>query len=273
MKELVKDIVGGFLVSVRPAKAVKLSKTGITLTDELNLEERLMRHALLKRAERGNDHDGLQNMHKEYWVKKGDGFFSRNTDRFQTLFKPHSGPVIQGLREQLEKTSEPYRSLVEIGTGNGHLLNYLSVKFPRIERFIGIDLSPDQIKSVKKKYEGNDRLEFVAADGFEWVRDHGEANTIFVTFGGVLEYFAQKRLEAFFRTVNRLENVLFLTMEPNAADHNFRIHPDSRPYGHESSFSHNYPLLFKKAGFQVWHESTMFHVKGSHYFSVTGACS
>ncbi len=144
---------------------------------------------------------------------------------------------------------------MEIGTGNGKVLEYLSSEFPKIEKFIGIDLSQAQIEINKKQYQKNSKLEFVASDAYEWVKENGQSNTVFVTNGGVLEYFTEERLQLFLKEIYKLGKIYFVAIEPNSIEHNFEANPNTETYGNERSFSHNYPKLFKNAGFGLWHFS------------------
>ncbi|WP_178984934.1 class I SAM-dependent methyltransferase [Winogradskyella helgolandensis] len=249
--------VGNLLVYLRPEKAQQLRENGLTLVLNNNLThvERLMRNAILNKIEKKSDYNTLESLHKSYWVNQGDDFCSDTEARFESEFLPNWAFVFDILKEELKNETNIFKSLVEIGTGNGSVLNYLSTEFPKIEKFVGIDLSPDQTKINNEKYNGNSRLEFVAADGLDWIRENGSSHTIFVTSGGVLEYFTQPRLQEFFKEVNSLGKIIFIAIEPKGVTHNFEKNPNSELYGHERSFSHNYPKLFKEAGFNVWHNS------------------
>ena len=112
---------------------------------------------------------------------------------------PESKLTCNALQEQLLKEPNQFRILVEIGTGDGSVLDYLSSKFPEINSMAGIDLSEVQIENNKVHDKENPKPEFVAADGLDWVEKHGHENMVFVTFRGVLEYFAELRLQEFIK--------------------------------------------------------------------------
>lgn len=97
----------------------------------------------------------------------------------------------------------------------------------------------------------------MTSDALDWVKEHGQGNTIFVTSRGVLEYFMEPRLQELFNEINRLGKTFFIAIEPNGANHNFETNPNSQLYGHEPSFSHNYPELFKMQDLQYG----IFHKK------------
>lgn len=255
--EILSSTFGNLLVTLNPKKAQQLSEKGMTLIMNNNLSktERLMRRAILKKTEKNNDYDTLAKYHENYWTNQGSDFFSATNNYFEDIFLPDCSFVFELLKEELKTHPKSFNTLVEIGAGNGNVLNYLSNQFTEIDHFIGIDLSATQVDLNNKKYEAQKKLNFVASDGFEWVKKNGTSNTIFVTSRGVLEYFTEERLLDFLKTVNTLGKTIFIAIEPNGTDHNFNINPNSQPYGPERSFSHNYPKLFKNAGFNVWHVS------------------
>ncbi len=273
---LITSTLGNALVALRPEKARQLSENRIALVhrnkNNLSLSERLMRAALMKKLEKIQDYDTIAEQNREFWIKhNATELFSELEDTFKTDFLPHCTFIFQLLKKELSNAPKEFPTLVEIGTGNGDVLDYLSSEFPEIERFIGIDLSRDQIELNNVKFNHNNKLEFVAADAYDWVKEHGQGNTIFVTSRGVLEYFLEPRLQELFNDINRLGKTIFIAIEPNGADHDFETNPNSQLYGHEPSFSHNYPKLFKNAGFEIWHFSQKVWHKASDMQTFVGA--
>ena len=266
---LLTSTIGNLLVVLRPKKVEELKRTGLTLatTDKLSFSERLMRGAILIKAEKARNYRDLEQLHINYWEEKGAEFFADTEASFESDFLTDCAFIFDLLKDELKKSPETFDTLVEIGTGNGKVLNYLREKFPNIKEFVGIDLSKEQIEINAKTYAKHESMHFLAIDGFDWVKANGKGNTIFVTSRGVLEYFTEKRLGEFFKAVNGLGKVFFVAIEPNGSNHNFNDNPNSVIYGYERSFSHNYPKLFKDAGFKLWHHST---IKGNEdYFIQT----
>lgn len=267
---------GNMLVFLRPKKAKQLSKDRILLlfTDKnhLSIQERLMRGALIKKLEKVEDYEMIAKSNRDFWITKAPKLFLETEQAFNTHFLTNCTFIFDLLKEQLSNQSEEFKTLVEIGTGNGTVLNYLCSKFPDIDRFVGIDLSSEQTEINNKKYIHNEKLEFVAADAFDWIKDHGKTNTIFVT-RDTLEYFLEPNLQEFFIEVQKLGKIIFVAIEPNGSDHNFETQPNSQLYGNEPSFSHNYPKLFKNAGFTLWHFSRKSCNGVDNSQSFTGALS
>ena len=265
--------LGNVLVFLQPKKARQLSEQGLTVivNNNMSIPKRLMRAAIFKKLEKKQDYNTIAKLHQTYWSNKGQIWLSQADDLFESDFLPNCTFIFDLLKKQIANQSEEFNTLVEIGTGNGNVLEYLSSEFPEINHFVGIDLSPVQIEINNKKFNKNNRLEFVALDGLEWVKKYGQMNTIFVTSGGVLEYFTESLLQEFLKEINSLGKTIFVAIEPNSTEHNFETNPNTQVYGREWAFSHNYPKLFEDAGFSLWHFSQKPWFQGSNIQTFIGA--
>jgi len=270
------ETIGDILVFLQPKKAFRLSENRITLIHKnkrhLNIFERLMRYSLVQKLEKIDDHEAIAEQNRNFWTNnKATELFLETEDTFNTDFLPNCTFIFDLLKKELSNQSEEFNTLVEIGTGNGDVLDYLSLEFPHITCFVGIDLSQHQIEINNKKFEKNQRLEFVTADAVDWVKEHGHGNTIFVSSRGVLEYFLEQHLQEFLIQINLLGKIIFIAIEPNGADHDFETQPNTQLYGNEPSFSHNYTRLFKNAGFSLWHFSQKPWFEGGNTQTFIGA--
>lgn len=265
MKEQIKYILGNVLIALFPKKAASLEKRGLTIIDpKFNILERQMRSAILKKAESKNNFDKLSKIHNDYWVNQGIDVFSWNNS-FTTNFLPNCTFLLDIVKEKFFENEKQFDTLVEIGTGNGDVLHYLETHFPKIDKFIGIDLSAEQIKINKEKYKENLRLEFVDSDAFEWLKKEGRKNTIFMTSNGVFEYFTEQQLREFIEYSSTLGQVLFIIIEPTDVNHNAEQNPNSIIYGIEKSFSHPYGKIFQDYGFTIFHHSKKILHPGDGY--------
>jgi tRNA G46 methylase TrmB len=265
MKKQIKNIIGNLLITLFPKKAVSLERKGLTIMNsKFNLIERQMRYAILKNAESKNNFDKLSKIHNDYWVNQGIDVFSWNNS-FKANFLPNCTFLLDIVKAKFFENEIQFDTLVEIGTGNGDVLHYLETNFPKIDKFIGIDLSTEQIKINQEKYKENVRLEFVDSDAFEWVKKEGCKNTIFMTSNGVFEYFTEQQLREFIKYTNGLGLALFVIIEPTVLDHNFEQNPNSIIYGIEKSFSHNYDKIFQDYGFKIIHHSKKLLNPGDGY--------
>ena len=255
MKEQIKNIIGNLLLVLFPKKAISLERRGFTMKNpKYSLIERQMCHAILNKAETKNNFDKLSKIHSNYWTNQGKDVFSMS-ESFKNNFLPNCTFLLDILKEKFFKNEIQFNILVEIGTGNGDVLHYLASTFPEIDKFIGIDLSIEQIKINQEKYKENIRLEFIDSDAFEWVKKEGRENMIFMTSNGVFEYFTEQQLREFIKYTNNLGQALFIIIEPNVLNHNFELNSNSIVYGIEKSFSHNYSKIFQDYGFEIFHHS------------------
>lgn len=271
-------LLGNILIFLRPSKAKELSENRITLVHKnkkyLSMQERLMRYALVKRLDKIKDHDTIAEQNRKFWEDNSAvELFNETEDTFQSDFLPHCTFIFEKLKTELANQPESFKTIVEIGTGNGDVLNYLSEQFPEVEKLIGIDLSQHQIDLNSERFKTNKKLEFVAADAYDWVNNHGKGNAIYVSSRGVLEYFLEERLQELLTNIKRLGPIFFVAIEPNGADHDFETQPNTQLYGDEPSFSHNYPLLFENAGFSLWHFSQKPWHNGGNLQTFVGAKS
>lgn len=272
------QILGNILIVLRPKKAKQLSENRITLVHKnkkhLSMQERLMRYALVRKLDKIKDHDTIAEQNRKFWEDNSAvELFTETEDTFETDFLPHCTFIFDQLKEELSKQTEEFKTIVEIGTGNGDVLEYLSKEFPQVNRLVGIDLSQHQIDLNTKRFKNNKKLEFVAADAYEWVKSNGDSNAIYVSSRGVLEYFLEERLQELLTNIYQLGHIFFVAIEPNGADHDFETQPQTQLYGDEPSFSHNYPYLFKNAGFTLWHFSQQPWHNGGNLQTFIGAKS
>jgi hypothetical protein len=213
----------------------------------MRIVERLMRF-YLAHSDRGNTGgEKLESIHKQFWQNQIEGkWFDNTSKKFD-----ESIPALEEPVEELKQFLEQHRHTVvcEIGTGDGRFLDYLRGQLTGVERFVGLDLSASRIALNQSLYVG---LEFVAGDAQEWVPSQGLRQALFVTNGGVFEYFRPESLEAFMRELVKSGSSLALFYEPLVADHDLDSEPEAKlTTAGEYSFSHNYPALCRRAGMDI----------------------
>ena len=145
-------------------------------------------------------------------------------------------------------SSGEYRTLCEIGTGNGMLLHELSQRCPSIKRFIGVDLNKEQILENRRTYKGTE-LEFVHGEITDWIQHQCDGGTIFVAVE-TFEFFTQKELEELFHYIRDKvwpAAIAILALAESTA----RSEVASRPRG-SIAFNHNYLHLLKQRDYRVF---------------------
>lgn len=214
--------------------------------------------AFLKRNAIQNHRESFfERLHKDFWQGKGGEVFSSNCDnRFNDLFLTRQKDDITALKKTCLETKPKH--LVEFGCSGGAVLNYLTQSIEGIDSATGIEINQEQVRRNQASDEFDSRIDFVCDDGGDWLLANGQPQSLFVSNGGVLEYFRRERLDQMLTHISQqLGPATFFAIEPVACDHDFDQTNVSIPFGNELSFSHNYPDLFQSNGFDVVHRSVV----------------
>lgn len=193
-------------------------------------------------------------LHQDFWRGQGGNVFAENCDhRFEQMFLAKQKLDFDRLL-QICSIRCPDQ-IVEFGCNSGLLLNYMVQQLPNIKSALGIDINQQQIQRNREANHFDPRIQFLAADGVDWVMENAEPRTLFVTNGGVMEYFRRHRLNLMMDRISKhLSPAIFFAIEPNALDHDLENDVRSIPFGEELSFSHNYKDLFVTNGLDVVHQ-------------------
>ncbi len=213
--------------------------------------DRLLLRGLYARTLRTGNQVELQRLLKNYWRGcEGSEFHQRKAHRFESAFLKHHAHIVDEIETILKKNPGTFNQLCEIGCGNGKVLQYLADRFQALDKFVGLDLSEEQIAENRETYRSAG-FEFYAGDAGQWITDHGQPSTIYFTYGGVLEYFAQPAIESLFAKVAQDSPTIFALVETIADDHDVDTQLESVVYGWELAFSHNYRHRLAGAGFRI----------------------
>ena len=261
-----QGVVGQQLLRILPdrAEAIRRNEFSFAMGEKRSWLDSLLRAGLIKQALNNSKSTDLEKYHYDFWKGgRGHEYHNKSAGRFNRIFLRHYAYLVDEIAALVGADSS-YTTLCEIGSGSGQLIEHLAANLPQLHRFIGIDLSDETTAANQEKYT-NPKLEFVAAGGREWIEQQGEPNWIYITHAGVLEYFSQENLELLFSYIGQtLAPAIFVAIEPVSVEHDLEIELDSKPYGREFAFSHNYPHQFRKAGFQLEHMNYS-HEKLGHY--------
>ncbi|OGW84153.1 MAG: hypothetical protein A2987_00355 [Omnitrophica bacterium RIFCSPLOWO2_01_FULL_45_10] len=171
-------------------------------------------------------------------------------DEFEKQYLKLGRPLALQITDLISSAPGSYHTVCDMGTGNGMFLNWLSGQVSGIRKFIGIDLNKEQVAENKETYK-NTGLEFFYSEITDWINTRCGAGTIFVTCG-VFEYFAQHELVRLFESIrNRAHPAAIAIIEPINLDLVSEFM--SKPRGN-IAYSHNYPYLFNKCGYNVFRQ-------------------
>ena len=248
----IKAALGRLIAAANPKLAAKVRAK--PFTQPLKHHERLLRNARQHQAIAEQDHETLHQFLIDYWSSPfSQEFFTRFADRFEKLFLKHHLEIVSVLSDEIDHCNEAKTPhLVELGCGDGKVLNFLSENLKQLSQFTGLDLSKEEIANCVDRFPENKKLTFLAEDIFPWFEQQEHGPHILFTNGGVLEYFTREQVISLFNLVkNRSSNSWIALTETIATDHYLESEPESFPYGREMAFSHNYPALLEECGFSI----------------------
>ena len=216
------------------------------------LIDRLVKSGLYHRAVARGDLDHLAWYHRQFWQgeRAAPYFADDGRDNPKPLLVKQF-KLDDRLAEFLDAHPDLANYLCEIGSGDGRTLDYLRKRFPNLNQYIGLDVSSRQNERNRELYNDTD-IRFVTGDANEWIRDHARPQTLYITSGGVLEYFSQRELMVMLSGIaKRAAPAIIAVIEPLDDNHDLMAENTSFFYGDERSFSHNYPHIFQQAGYEI----------------------
>ncbi len=252
MKQQIKRTLGKLLVTLMPSRAELVRQNEFSMSvGHRNPLNSLIRAGLAERLVDGDKLDELSANHRHFWATDQGTEYHVHARRHVTESYQQYFSYVSEILGGLLIANPEITTLVEVGCGGGSLLNLLAQQFPQIERFIGIDLSPAIIAENARMFD-DARLEWVVANGKTWVEQTGGANTIYLSYRGVYEYFTQADLnEMFAKIASEKRPAISISIEPIGLQHDLDTTSDSLLYGTEYTFSHNYPHLYGQNGYTI----------------------
>ena len=250
-KKKLRCATGRIFGALRPGLARKVGAD--PFNPQWGKAAKLVRNGLFHQALATGDHASLKRFLVEYWGSdEGRAFHDNFRARFETHFLGHASRSIDDFEEHLRSAGPAIDRVVEVGCGSGQVMGCLADRFPKFASFTGLDLSDKQIEENRRTFAERRELEFVTADVCDWIPAHGEAGTLVLTNGGVLEYIDQPALEGLLCCISdKMAPASLIVAETVANDHDLNAELGSLVYGREMSFSHNYPHLIQSAGFSI----------------------
>ena len=252
LKQCLKEVAGHAVAMVSPQKAKELFES--PESQPSGFQDKLVMAYLKRRAMLNNESDFFEKLHIDFWQGDGGAVFSENCDhRFKDLFLSKQKVDFDCLRKIWTERQPTH--IVEFGCNSGLLLQHMTTELDGVQSSTGIEINAEQVRQNQESPEFDSRINFFNADGGEWLFNNGQANSLFVSNGGVLEYFRRERLDEMLTHISdNLGPAIFFAVEPIADDHDWNTTTDSIPFGEELSFAHNYTDLFESNGFEIVHQ-------------------
>lgn len=248
LKKQAKLLVGRLGETLFP-RVVEEIETGQHSGRDLRLKRAIL-YARSQRAKKQGDDQTSQNTLHQFWkTDTGNDFYMLYGHRFQDWFLGPHLKLVDQIEDYMQDNS--IDQMIEVGCGDGRVLDYCSKRLTGIKRFTGLDINPMIIDANKTRYADNTALTFISENAQDWVPEHTGPGTLLFTYGGVLEYFSQSGLEALFERHTRQPGSVIAFVEPLDPGHDLKNDPDSHVFGQESSFSHNYRHILEKFDYHV----------------------
>lgn len=247
----IKALVGNIIKTVNPRLAEAVDAA--PFDPSWGAAGKLIRNAHLAEAVGNGDHEKLRRYFTHYWssatsVEFYDGF----AHRFEDLFLRHHSVIARHLAECLPRLGPGPVRLVEVGSGDGRVLEWFSRELPEIDTFHGVDLNENEIGKCRDRHRTSARLQFHAGDLLGWLRANPAPATVLVTNGGVFEYLLESEMRQLFTELREsCSPCLVAVTESIADDHDLADEPSSLSYGREFAFSHNYPAILRETGYEI----------------------
>jgi hypothetical protein len=249
----IKYAMGWVLATFLPQKAEAV-RNGFTIPDDWDspqssrFTDRLIRFyigAQAKAAEQSSPGQ-LEKIHQIFWSQTAT-YFTDMGDRTENIYIPLYKDIVQRINPFL--VDHKIQTVCEFGTGDGQWLNYLSQQWGMVQRFIGVDLSANQVAINQQRYP---HLEFVTSDLVSWTEANAAPSTLYHTNSGVLEYLSEASVKHLIRILkDRAKNSILFLIEPIYGDYDLDQDTTSKIIGHEHSYTHNYVYLLEATGIEV----------------------
>ncbi len=251
-KKILKKRFGDFVALTFPHRTRDLFANPVS--QPTGVRDRAIMAHLKSRAIALDQQEFFEKLHADFWSGEGGAVFAQNCDhRFEDVFLAKQKVDFEALKKVWSAMQA--RHIVEFGCCSGLVLDYLTRNLPVVDSAVGIELNAAQVRMNQASDRFDLRVKFEHADGAQWLLGKGQPKSLFVSNGGVLEYFRRERLDQMMQHISiNLPGSLVFSVEPVGADHDWARNKGSVPFGDELSFSHNYRDLFESNGFRVAHE-------------------
>ncbi|MES2659983.1 MAG: class I SAM-dependent methyltransferase [Verrucomicrobiota bacterium] len=248
---LLKGIIGNLLMVLRPqlSAAVKAAP----FRENWPAAGKLIRNGHLLNAVAKKDHALICRFLSDFWSSQASvDFYTGLSHRYETLFLRHHEAIVGETVEACQKAGGKFHQLIELGAGDGRVIEHFSRHFREITEFHAIDINAEQVVNNRRIYAAQPALHFHHADIRKWIPQHAEAGTVVIVNGGVLEYLTRPELAVMLEHLaGHCSPCVIAITESIATDHDLQSEPGTYPYGLELSLSHNYLALLREVGFDI----------------------
>lgn len=248
LKGIAKTLAGTGLEIFR-RDLVRNIDSGQRSDGDVKARELILRARLVRARLRG-DAAAIEKAQFAYWGgNSADSYYDRFLNRFNEWFLGPHQVIVDELAKLTAQTQFP--RLVEMGCGDGRVLEHCAKHLPGIAQFVGIDINPVIIERNRQTYSEQAKLTFETGDAGKWLAAAPQTGTILMTYGGVMEYFTADDLSQIFTSLAQKSPAAVALVEPVDPAHDLVRDKKSHVFGAENSFSHNHRALLEASGYEI----------------------
>jgi len=242
-KERPLKIFGKYVIKISPKfvvdKALKVAFNDRNLFVELILAGYSQNYTKL-------DEKSINKINKEFiWGQAGTQWHKNKLIEYEKEFDTSFFKKKIDLIKKLESMDLKEFNIVEIGCGNGFLLNYL-YQNTNAKSYTGIDLSLEIIEFNKNYYPEN--LKFIHIDILDYIKNNDINNTIFVTSGVLLYFPIETIMQLLIESNKSNKNILFAI---NEIVNDKQIDLVDIAHNTRFAFSYDYVKLFDENNWNI----------------------
>ncbi len=246
-----KGVAGNLLMALRPAHSASVKAA--PFRENWSATGKLIRNGHLQNAVATGDHALICRFLVDFWSSPASAdFYTGLSHRYETLFLKYHEAIVGETVEACRKAGGKFHQLIELGAGDGKVIEHFSRHMPEIAEFHAIDINAEQVANNREVYAAQPALHFHHADIRKWIPEHAGPGSVVIVNGGVLEYLTRPELAAMLdHLAKHCSPCVIAITESIAADHDLNQEAATYPYGLELSLSHNYLSILSEVGFTI----------------------
>lgn len=121
--------------------------------------------------------------------------------------------IAMPVRRYLTITPKLCDALVDIGAGDGAVLDDIASRFPQLPRLVGITTSPSSLNLARIRASSDRRIEFVQASPWSWLRLSKRQRLMLFSYDN-LSALSEQALEHWFQMLSKQGVTSLVLVEP-----------------------------------------------------------
>ena len=227
-----------------------------TLSGPQSFYEKVFCNVLVKKLQMSDEETTnlIDKQIYDFW-KSGSGLdwhIETNNDDYQSTFEEQAIFTIEKISELTKSHKIKNLCLIDISTGNGNFLNFLTKEVDVATKAIGFDINNRIIKHNKQKDDFK-HIEFkhgLVQEHANYILNLSRDNSICFVSRKSLTFYNNKQFNELLALLNKVKTkVYFCLIETN--NFNYKKNNETNYRDSPNFYAHNYPLIFKKNNWEL----------------------